>query len=120
MVAAIKPILLSTPCLLIMSVATAIELFPEIGLRRARGIISLGKCIKLRAGEIACVIPSIMPDLLSSEIATNKPIRVGKIFIIIFIPSEAPSKNMSKAFLRSVRAYTRIKKIISGMAALEI
>ena len=41
-VAAIKPILLSTPDLLIISVAIAIEALPDMGLINANGIISLG------------------------------------------------------------------------------
>ena len=40
----------STPYLFIISVATAIELLPEIGLISAKGNISVGKFIKFKNG----------------------------------------------------------------------
>ena len=45
MVDAINPILLSTPYLVIISVATANEALPDIGLNKARGTTSLGNPI---------------------------------------------------------------------------
>lgn len=95
-VEAINPIKESTPYLVIMSVATAIEALPEIGLKIARGKISEGILKIIRIGLIRLVIASMIPDSLKTLIERNSPKRVGKILYIIFIPSFAPSKKLSK------------------------
>ena len=89
-VAAIIPILLSTPKFFIISVAIAIELLPDIGLNIANGIISLGKFKISKIGVTKLIIKSNIPELLKAPIATNNPINVGKIFNTIFNPSFAP------------------------------
>ena len=82
--AEINPNLLSTPKVFIMSVAIAIEAFPEIGLSNANGIISFGKSITLKIGDKIFTQKSIIPEFLSILIATNNPTSVGKILNKIF------------------------------------
>ena len=62
-----------------MSVATAVEALPEIGLIKAKGITSLGIPKKFVIGDIKLIIKSTTPELLNAPTATNKPINVGKI-----------------------------------------
>ena len=73
----------------------AIELLPEIGLNIASGIISLGKFINFNNGSINLIIISMIPELLNVPTAKKRPTSVGKILITIFIPSFAPSINLS-------------------------
>ena len=118
-VAAIKPINESTPKFFIMSVATAIDPLPEIGLNNASGIISRGMCNKFKIGDNKLIIKSKRPELLNAPIAKNNPISVGKIFITIFNPSFAPFKNMSKTFFLSKIPYNNIIRMIAGTAIVE-
>ena len=94
-VEAIKPIFESTPKVVIISVATAIDALPEIGLTNASGIISLGILKKLVIGDINFIIKSKIPELLNAPTATKIPINVGKILNTISIPSFAPSTKVS-------------------------
>ena len=90
--------MLSTEKVFIISVATAIDALPEIGLIIAKGSISEGKFIILNNGVIIFTIKSIIPELLNNPIATNNPTKVGNILKTIPTPSFAPSKNTSKTF----------------------
>ena len=63
---AISPNLLSTPKFFIISVATAIEALPEIGLNSASGAISLGKLTIFKTGVNIFTIISIIPELLNA------------------------------------------------------
>ena len=92
----IKPISESTPNLFIISVATAIEALPEIGLRSASGKISAGIFNKFKIGITTPVNASIIPEALKTLIDKNNPKRVGNIFTTICKPSLAPSKKTSK------------------------
>ena len=76
---AIKPILLSTPYIVIISVATAIDALPDIGLINIKGNISLGHFIIFVIGEIKFAIKSIIPELLIAPTAKKTPINVGNI-----------------------------------------
>ena len=79
----ISPILLSTPYVCMISVPTAIDALPEIGLNRANGIISLGILNILVIGTIKLMKKSIIPELLNNPIATNIPTKVGNNLKII-------------------------------------
>ena len=114
------PIILSTPQFFIISVATAIELLPEIGLSIASGINSLGKFTAFKIGDINFIIISKIPELLNAPIATNNPINVGNIPIVISNPSFAPSINVSKTLFFSFNPYITINKIAVGIAILDI
>ena len=81
----IKPIKESTPYLVIISVATAIEALPEIGRRRANGKISEGIFNKLRRGMAILIIASIIPEALKTLIDKKRPSSVGKILTTICI-----------------------------------
>lgn len=70
---------LSTPEIFIISRATAVEALPEIGLISIKGRSFEGICIKLRIGDRIFSNKSSIPEVLSAEIAKNKPTRVGKI-----------------------------------------
>ena len=83
--AAITPIGLSTPKFFIISVATAIELLPDIGLKSANGIISVGKLHIFNNGSTNLIAISITPELLSVPTARKRPISVGKILITILL-----------------------------------
>lgn len=113
---AIKPILLSTPCCVIISVATAIDALPDIGLNNASGIICAGIFIVFNIGSIICTINSIIPELLNTPTAKNIPNNVGNKFITISIPSFAPFKNVSNVLFFSATPYIIIINIISGIA----
>ena len=119
-VPAIKPINESTPNLDIISVATAIEALPDIGLSKARGSIWLGNLKKLNSGFKILVKKSIIPEALSKYIDKNNPNNVGKIFNIICIPSLEPCKKLSKTDCFSNIPYTTIKNIVNGIAKLDI
>ena len=106
--------------MLIISVAIAIEPLPEIGLKKARGIISLGNFNKLITGEQNEIMASNIPDVLKHPMATKSPIKVGNIFTTIEIPSFAPSKKESNTFFFSYNQKIRITKIVTGIAQLEI
>lgn len=93
--------------------------FREIGLSIASGIISDGILKNCKIDESICTIKSIIPELLSAPIATNKPTRLGNIFTVISIPSFAPSKKVSNTLFFSIKPYTSIIKIEKGIATLE-
>ena len=76
---AINPIFESTPKFFIISVATATEALPEIGLINASGKISVGKLTMFKSGFKNFTTTSIIPELLSAPIATNNPTNVGKM-----------------------------------------
>ena len=86
-VEAIFPIKLSTPKVFIISVAMAIEPLPDIGLKMASGIISGGKLNSDNNGEAKFIINSNTPEWRKLLIATNRPIKVGKMFKVILMPS---------------------------------
>ena len=113
---AINPIFESTPKLVIISVATAVDALPEIGLIKAKGIISLGIPKKFVTGDIKLIIKSKTPELLNAPIATNNPINVGKILKTICIPSFAPSKKVSNTLFFSNNPYISIRSITIGIA----
>jgi len=110
---------LSTPYSVIISVPIAIELLPEMGLRILRGITSLGICSKFVTGAIKLTIKSKIPESLRSPIATNRPIKVGKILTTVSMPSLAPSKKTSKTLTFSITPYTTIIRIVKGIASEE-
>jgi len=76
---AINPIFESTPKFFIISVATAIDALPEIGLINANGNTSVGNWKNCKIGVSKLEIASIIPELLNAPIATNNPTKVGKI-----------------------------------------
>ena len=80
MVEAVLPIKLSTPKFFIISVASAIDAFPEIGRNSAKGIISFGKFNKFNIGDKKLTKKSIIPEFFNKLIETNKPTKVGNIF----------------------------------------
>ena len=82
-VEAIRPIKESTPKFCMISVATAIEALPDIGLSTAKGRISAGIFNKFNKGNIKFVTASIIPDALNILIDKNNPKSVGKIFTTI-------------------------------------
>ena len=84
-----------------MSVATASDALPDIGLNIASGITSLGNPTLFVKTDTALVIISNNPELLSTPTAKNIPNNVGKILITILIPSVAPSTKMSYTFFLS-------------------
>ena len=86
-VEAIKPIFVSTPYLVIISVAIAIEALPDIGLKMASGKTSGGKLINAINGFISFTSASITPDVLKAPIAINKHNNVGNNSITVFAPS---------------------------------
>ena len=59
--------------------------------------------LPFKNGEIIEITKSKTPELLKAPIATNKPIRVGKILTTISIPSFAPSKKTSNIFIFSAK-----------------
>ena len=79
----IKPTKESTPKFFIISVATAIEALPEIGLNKAKGKISEGIFNKFNNGNTKFEKASIIPDALKTLIARNKPKSVGKMLTTI-------------------------------------
>ena len=80
----------------------AMEALPEIGLNNARGKISVGIFSKVNNGLKKLIKESITPDSLKTLIARNSPNKVGNILYIIFIPSFAPSKKLSKTLFFSI------------------
>lgn len=117
---AICPISESTPYVFIISTAIAVEALPDIGLSMASGIISFGMFIRFVTGLSMFITRSNIPDVLSTPIATNNPISVGNMLIIIFIPSFAPSINVSNMFCFSSIPFTVIIRIISGIDIVDM
>ena len=87
MVEAISPMVLSTPHCEMMSVATAIEALPEMGLNMASGMISAGIFSMVRSGDRIFTIKSMRPDARNALMAKKIPIRVGKMLYTICNPS---------------------------------
>ena len=73
----INPRKVSVPYFCIISTATPIEALPDIGLKSANGIISLGIFKISVTGEITFTIKSIIPEFLKAPTATKIPINVG-------------------------------------------
>ena len=71
-------------------------------------------------GDINFIIKSKTPEYLNALIATNNPIKVGKILTTISNPSFAPSKNVSNTFFFSISPILTINNIVNGIAKLEI
>ncbi len=116
----INPILLSTPYVVMMSVATASDALPDIGLNSANGITWLGNPILFVTIDITFVAMSSIPELLNTPIARNSPNNVGNIFITISIPSFAPSTKMSYIRFLSIIPYTIIIIMTAGIAMVDI
>ena len=74
-----------------MSIATAVDALPEIGLINIRGKTSLGILRRLKAGDKRLPKRSNIPEFLRALIAKKSPTKVGKIFITVSIPSLAPN-----------------------------
>lgn len=94
--------------------------FREIGLKIASGIISFGIPKNFIAGYIILIMKSNIPEYLNAPIATKSPIKVGNIFKTISKPSFAPFKKISNTFFFSIIPYTRIIRIVKGIAKFEI
>lgn len=71
-------------------------------------------------GSSMFITKSNTPDVLSAPIATNSPISVGNMPIIISIPSLAPSKNVSNMFCFSNIPFTVIISIIVGIDTIDM
>ncbi len=99
----INPINESTLYLFIISMATAIEALPEIGLKMASGSISEGIFNILKNGFNKFVMAEITPDSLSKLIDKKRPSSVGNILYIIFKPSLEPSKKLSNTLFFSIK-----------------
>ena len=100
-----------------MSVATAIEALPEIGLKIASGIISAGIFNISIIGLIKFIITSNIPEALNAPTAKNIPINVGNMFITTSNPSFAPSKNVSYTLFFSITPYIIMINMTVGTAA---
>lgn len=86
----------STLAIFIISIATAVEALPEIGLISIKGNTSFGICNKFKIGDEAFWISSKIPEHLRALMAKNSAIRVGNILITVSIPSFVPTKKVSK------------------------
>lgn len=108
------PIKLSGPYVLNILFNTTKLLEPDIGLKRARLMTSVGKFIALNNGRNKFVKSFIILLLVRRDIAINIAKIVGNKFITIVRPSFTPSKKISKISIFLYNPYINIIIVIIG------
>ena len=96
------------------------EALPDMGLKRASGIISAGMWIRFIMGVISLMMTSIKPELLRAPTDKKIPMSVGKMFTTTCMPSLAPSTKVSYTLFFSRMPYRIMSKMTIGTAMVDI